>query len=84
MTPEDESYYETYFDLFNSDGWDQLIKQVQQDREDFKIESIKDERHLFQMQGQIFILDTLINMEDTIRSTYDGLLVQESLHEHDT
>ena len=77
MTPENEKYYENYFDLFNTDGWSQLMEQIQVDRDNFHIEAIEDEKTLFQTQGQLYVLNTLINMEDMVRATYDNILISE-------
>jgi|TARA_R110000803_G_scaffold109269_2_gene177667 hypothetical protein len=77
MTPENVTYYENYFDLFNSDGWEQLVEQAQGDKDNFQIEAIEDEKTLFKTQGQLFVLNTLINMEDMVRATYDSILIGE-------
>jgi hypothetical protein len=77
MTPENQKYYENYFDLFNTDGWSQLMEQIQVDRDNFQIEAIEDEKTLFQTQGQLYVLNTLINMEDMVRAAYDNILISE-------
>ena len=77
MTPENQKYYENYFDLFNTDGWTQLMEQIQVDRDNFQIEAIENEKTLFQTQGQLYVLNTLINMEDMVRATYDNILISE-------
>ena len=77
MTPENVKHYENYFDLFNSDGWSQLMEQVQVDKDNFQIEAIADEKTLYQIQGQLFVLNTLINMEDMVRAAYDSILISE-------
>ena len=53
MTPENVKHYENYFDLFNTDGWSQLMEQVQVDKDNFQIEAIADEKTLYQTQGQL-------------------------------
>jgi len=77
MTPENVKHYENYFDLFNTDGWSQLMEQVQVDRDNFQIEAITDEKTLYQTQGQLYVLNTLINMEDMVRAAYDSILISE-------
>tara|TARA_B100001063_G_scaffold142010_1_gene132659 strand:- start:110 stop:364 length:255 start_codon:yes stop_codon:yes gene_type:complete len=77
MTPENVKHYENYFDLFNTDGWSQLMEQVQVDKDNFQIEAIADEKTLYQIQGQLYVLNTLINMEDMVRATYDSILIGE-------
>ena len=77
MTPENQKYYENYFDLFNTDGWSHLMEQIKVDRDNFQIEAIENEKTLFQTQGQLYVLNTLINMEDMVRATYDNILISE-------
>ena len=77
MTPENEKYYENYFDLFNTDGWTQLMEQIQVDRDNFQIQAIPDEKTLYQTQGQLYVLNTLISMEDMVRAAYDNILISE-------
>lgn len=77
MTPENVKHYENYFDLFNTDGWSQLMEQVQVDKDNFQIEAIADEKTLYQIQGQLYVLNTLINMEDMVRAAYDSILIGE-------
>jgi len=77
MTPENVKYYENYFELFNSDGWAQLVEQAQGDKDNFQIEAIEDEKTLYKTQGQLFVLNTLINMEDMVRATYDSIIISE-------
>ena len=77
MTPENVKHYENYFDLFNTDGWSQLMEQVQVDKDNFQIETIADEKTLYQTQGQLYVLNTLINMEDMVRAAYDSILISE-------
>lgn len=77
MTPENVKHYENYFDLFNTDGWSQLMEQVQVDKDNFQIEAIADEKTLYQIQGQLYVLNTLINMEDMVRAAYDSIIIGE-------
>jgi len=64
MKPELETYYNNYFDLFNTDGWIQLL-------EDFKsnaniinsVEATKDVDDMFFRKGQLNVLAHLINFE---------------------
>ncbi len=77
MTPENEKYYENYFDLFNTDGWTQLMKQVQVDKDNFQIQAIPDEKTLYQIQGQLYVINTLIEMEDIVRAAYDSIIISE-------
>lgn len=84
MTQEDEKYYDDYFDLFNTSGWSQLMSQVKVDAETFKVESMENEKHLYHSQGQMLVLNTLLDMEDNVRSAYDSILVNESLDHYES
>ena len=74
MKPELETYYNNYFDLFNTDGWKQLL-------EDFKsnaniinsVEATKDVDDMFFRKGQLNVLAHLINFEAiTVNSFEDA------------
>lgn len=64
MKPELETYYNNYFDIFNTEGWKQLL-------EDFKsnaniinsVEATKDVDDMFFRKGQLNVLAHLINFE---------------------
>ena len=43
MSPDDESYYENYLDLFLHDGWKQFVEESQQLIDSYNIEEIKNE-----------------------------------------
>ena len=45
MTPDVQKYYEDYFELFSTDGWKQLMQDVEGNKETFKIESIENNCH---------------------------------------
>lgn len=74
MKPETETYYNNYFDIFNTDGWKQLL-------EDFKsnaniinsVEATKDVDDMFFRKGQLNVLAHLINFEAiTVNSFEDA------------
>lgn len=81
MTPELQKYYETYFDLFVSDGWKQFIEDVEQSAESFDIRNVKDESALKFIQGQLLILDKLVNWENGITTSYETIVNEESNEE---
>jgi len=71
---ETEQYYNTYFDLFRTDGWKQLIEELQQNA--FVINSVeatKDENDLYVRKGQLNVLAYLVNFETTTNNNYDEL-----------
>lgn len=78
MTPELQKYYETYFDLFLTDGWKQFVEDVQESASAFNIRGIQDEGTLKFVQGQIAVMDKLINWELGVRNAYDSVNEEEN------
>jgi len=73
MTPELEKYYEQYFDLFVTDGWKQFISDISANLEQFEIRNIEEFGDLRYSQGQIKVIDQIMNWETLIRNTYEEL-----------
>lgn len=71
MTKEEEQYYETYFDLFASEGWKQFVGENQETYNSFEIEQIKDNEQLAFVKGQRSVLQNITTFEMQIRSAYD-------------
>ncbi len=76
MTQEEEVYYETYFDLFSSEGWKQFVGDNLETYNSFSIEQIKDSEHLWFVKGQRSVLDNIVKFETMIRSAYDAIQEQ--------
>ena len=81
MTPELEKYYETYFDLFTTNGWKQFIEDISNSSQHFNIRTVKDEGDLKFMQGQLLILDQLVNWEVSVKNGYDSIVNEEAEEE---
>lgn len=79
MTPELEKYYEDYFDLFITDGWKQFIKDLEESTGNFNIRYVKTPDELYYAQGQLQVVDMILNWETTVRNGYDS--VQEETEE---
>jgi hypothetical protein len=77
MKLEDEQYYETFFDLFGTEGWKLFTTTIKENLEDFSIESLEDEKHLRHVQGQIFVLKNISNFESNMRTSYDQIISDE-------
>ena len=71
MTPELEKYYETYFDLFTTDGWKQFIEDVAENAKAFDVRNVPDEKALKFVQGQLLIMDKLLNWEASVEMAYN-------------
>ena len=78
MTKEDEKYYEQYFDLFLHPGWKQLLTDLNESLNSYRIEDIKDESSLNLVKGERAILHRLVNFEQSMKETYDMILESEN------
>jgi len=77
LTKEDEKYYERYFDLFVQPGWKQLLTDLTESLNSYRIEDIKDEASLNLVKGERAVLHRLINFETSMKETYDMILESE-------
>lgn len=73
MSPEEQKYYETYFDLFMTNGWKQFIEEINDILDNHRIEDIKNETHLAFVKGERDALFRVRRFETGIKSTYDVL-----------
>ena len=72
MEKELEQYYSSYFDLFRSAGWQQLISELTTNANVLNsVENIKDVDDMFFKKGQLNVLATLLNFETTINAAYE-------------
>lgn len=71
MTTEEQAYYENYFSMFLTEGWKQLVAEVNETLVTYRIEDIKDQQHLNTIQGEIKMLQRISNFEQGIRNAYD-------------
>ena len=69
-----EEYYQARFDMFASEGWIQLIEDVENMIEATDhISSVKDEKTLFYRQGELSIMNWLKNLKEMTNAAYEGL-----------
>lgn len=74
MDRDTEQYYLNYFDLFNTEGWKQLMVELQQNATAINnIELLKDEADMFYRKGQLNMLANLLNFKDTITNSYEEI-----------
>jgi hypothetical protein len=67
-----QKYYETYFDLFSSEGWKQYIKDVEDNRTLMSdVLTIKDGNDLYYRKGTLETLDRILNFENAIVASYE-------------
>tara|TARA_S200002703_G_scaffold28616_1_gene24387 strand:- start:253 stop:501 length:249 start_codon:yes stop_codon:yes gene_type:complete len=67
MKPELETYFNNYNELFNSEGFKQLIQELSNNATTLAdIQTVKDSEELFFRKGQVAALASVINLENTI------------------
>ena len=71
MSPEEQTYYENYFDLFLTDGWKQFVAEAQDLLDSFVIEDIKDSTDLAYVKGQRNSLLNIVRFETGIKNAFD-------------
>ena len=74
MTKEDEDYYASFFEMFRSDGWIQLILELQAIAGSINsVEATKDSDYLYFRKGQINVLAYIINLEASTLASFEEL-----------
>ena len=67
MTPELETYFNNYNELFNHEGFKQLVHELSTNATQLAdIQTVKDVEDLFFRKGQVAALATVINLQATI------------------
>jgi hypothetical protein len=79
MDKELERYYETYFDLFASEGWKQFIEDTEGDINLVSdLMSVKDANDLYYRKGQLETLNRIVNFKELIERSYKEQQQDES------
>jgi hypothetical protein len=81
MTPELQKYYDAYFDLFMTDGWKQFLADVKESAEVFNVRNVADEPTLKFVQGQLAVMDKLLNWEVSVEAAYNQANEEEETEE---
>lgn len=74
MTPELQKYYESSFEMFSSDGWKYLMEDLEKLKQQVEnIRTVEDAQKLYYRQGQLDILDLMLNRKKTCEEVYEQL-----------
>ena len=74
MKPELQKYYEARFDMMASQGWKDLIEDIQRMATAYdKVERIKEVEDLYFTKGQLDILNWIINLQENSSEAYKEL-----------
>jgi hypothetical protein len=78
MTPELRQYYEETFSMMSTIGWKDLIEDFNKLKQELEnIRTVKDAQSLSYRQGQLDILDLILNRKRTCEEIYEQLLQEE-------
>jgi len=78
MTSELETYFDNYFELFNHEGFKQLIQELSTNAQQLAdIQNVKDTEDLFFRKGQVAALATVINLQSTIEVAREQAVAEE-------
>ena len=69
-----EKYYEDMLSMFRTSGWKTLSEDLLTNSKGINsVEGTKDEKDLFFRKGQLYVISTLLNLEEHVRDAYDRL-----------
>jgi hypothetical protein len=78
MTPELETYFNNYNELFNSEGFKQLVQELSTNATQLAdIQTVKDVEDLFFRKGQVAAFATVVNLQGTIEAARDQAEAEE-------
>tara|TARA_R110000751_G_scaffold94663_2_gene184757 strand:+ start:230 stop:487 length:258 start_codon:yes stop_codon:yes gene_type:complete len=69
-----EKYYEEMLSMFRTNGWKTLTEDLETNAKGIdSVEASKNEQDLFFRKGQLYVIATLLNLEEQVRNAYDNL-----------
>jgi len=73
MEPELQRYFDNYDDLFLTDGWKQLVKELSDNANVINsVEATKDSDDLQFRKGQLNIIASIVHFQDIIRQSQEN------------
>jgi hypothetical protein len=79
MNRELEEYYDALREMFNSSGWQYLIKDLDENLLNINsLTNVKDAEDMWFRKGQINILSFMLNLEESIKLTQDSAESEDS------
>ena len=75
-----QKYYEEQFSLFATQGWKELLEDLQKFKDSLNnLSTVADEQTLFFRKGQLDILELLIQRKAMCEKTYEELLNEKNV-----
>ena len=80
MTPELRQWYEEQFNLFNSQGWKDLIEQMKEMQKNYEnLRNLPSDDTLKFRQGQLDILDWIIGWQESVEQNFKELQNEDAV-----
>ena len=74
MAPDLQKYYEEQFSMMATQGWDFLMEDLEKLKQQVQnIRTVEDAQQLYYRQGQLDILDLMLNRKKTCEEVYEQL-----------
>jgi len=78
MTSELETYFNNYNQLFNHEGFKQLLTEISNNATQLSdIQTVKDSEELFYRKGQVAAFASIINLQGTIEAAREQAEAEE-------
>ena len=78
MTPELETYFDNFNQLFNNEGFKQLLEEISETSKQLSdVQTVKDVEELFFRKGQLAAFATIVNLQATIEATREQAETEE-------
>jgi hypothetical protein len=78
MDTELETYFDNYFELFNHEGFKQLLQEISTNAAQLAdVQTVKDVEDLFFRKGQVAAFATVINLQATIETAREQAEAEE-------
>ena len=78
MSTELETYFDNYNELFNSEGFKQLLGELNNNVTQLvDIQTVKDTEQLFYRKGQVAAYATILNLQATIEASREQAEAEE-------
>lgn len=80
MTPELQKYYEERFSMMSSKGWQDLIEDLEELKNNYSdITKVSSVDGLYFKQGQLDILNFILNLKSVSEMAYESLSNEEAV-----
>lgn len=80
MTPELEKYYEERFSMMSTQGWAELVEDLTELKDNYAdITKVNSVESLYFKQGQLDILNFILNLKSVSEFAYESLKNEETI-----